>query len=44
MKENKITVSLKDKSYDVYIKKDILSSCGEYLANLKISKKILIVT
>ncbi len=44
MKENKITVKLKDKSYDIFIRKNILSNAGKYISNLKISKKILIVT
>lgn len=44
MKENKINVDLTDKSYDVFIRKDILSDSGKYLSNLNISKKILLVT
>lgn len=40
----KITVNLKDKSYDILIKQNILSQCGVHIKALKLSKKILIVT
>ena len=40
----KITVSLKEKSYDIFIRKKILSKCGEYLKPLMLGKKILIIT
>ncbi|MBI3590198.1 MAG: 3-dehydroquinate synthase [Candidatus Melainabacteria bacterium] len=44
MDNKKITVSLKDKSYDIFIKGNILSQCGKYIKQLSIGKKILIVT
>ncbi len=44
MKENKITVNLRDKAYSIFIKKDILPQAGKYLSALKISKKILVVS
>ena len=44
MAEKKIKVDLKDKSYDIFIQQNILSDCGLYIKQLKISKKILIVT
>lgn len=43
-KEKIITVKLKEKSYSIFIKPNILSESGNYIKNLKISKKILIVT
>lgn len=42
--KKQIKVNLKEKSYDIFIEKNILSKCGTYIRNLKISKKILIVT
>lgn len=44
LKEKKIRVNLKEKSYDIFIKQGIISSCGKYIKSLKIGKKILIVT
>lgn len=44
LKEKKIRVNLKEKSYDIFIKQGILSSCGKYIKSLNIGKKILIVT
>ena len=44
MTKKQIKVNLKEKSYDVFIEKNILSKCGSYIKNLSISKKILIVT
>lgn len=44
LKEKKIRVNLKEKSYDIFIKQDIISSCGKYIKSLNIGKKILIVT
>ena len=44
MQEEKIKVDLKENAYDIYIKQNILSACGEYIKQLKISKKILVVT
>ena len=40
----KLTVNLKDKTYSIYIKEDILSQSGKYIKSLNIGKKILIVT
>lgn len=42
--EKIIKVDLKEKSYNVLIKENVLSSCGTYIKELKIGKKILIVT
>ena len=44
MTQEHITVNLKDRNYNIYIKKNILSNCSKYLKNLKLGKKILIVT
>lgn len=43
-KEKIIIVNLKEKSYKIFIKPNILSESGNYIKHLKISKKILIVT
>ena len=42
--DNKILVNLKDKSYNIFIKKNILRKSGEYLKDLNLGKRILIVT
>ncbi len=42
--EKIIKVDLKEKSYNIVIKENILSSCSKYIKELKIGKKILIVT
>ena len=39
-----IKVKLKDRSYDILIKNNILSEAGSYIKNLELSKKILIIT
>lgn len=44
LKEEKIRVHLKEKSYDIFIKENIITSCGDYIKNLNIGKKILIIT
>ena len=44
MTEGIITVNLKEKSYKIYIKPNILSYTGKYLNELNLSKKILIIT
>ncbi len=44
MTEKTITVDLKDKSYNIHIKQNILSQSGKYISQLKIGRKILIVT
>ena len=44
MAESIVTVNLKEKSYTIYIKPNILSYTGKYLKKLKLSKKILIIT
>lgn len=44
MAEKKIKVNLKDKTYNIFVKQNILSQSGKYIKELKISKKILIVT
>ena len=44
VREKKVKVKLKEKSYDIYIKQNILSNCGSYVKNLNIGRKILIVT
>lgn len=44
MTEKTIAVELKDKSYNIHIKQNILSQSGKYISQLKIGRKILIVT
>lgn len=44
MKEKKITVNLKNKSYDIFIRQNILPSCSKYIKALNLGKKILIIT
>lgn len=44
MHEEKITVKLKDRPYNIFIKEHILPHSGKYLQLLNIGKKILIVT
>ena len=44
MNERIIKVDLKEKSYNIVIRENILSSCGNYIGELKIGKKILLVT
>lgn len=44
MKEKKITVNLKNKSYDIFIRQNILPYCGKYIKSLNLGKKILIIT
>ena len=44
MDEQIIKVSLKEKSYNIFIKENILPFCGNYIAQLGIGKKILLVT
>lgn len=44
MNEKIVKVDLKENSYNIIIKQNILSDCGNYLKSLKLSKKILIVT
>ncbi len=39
-----IKVNLKEKSYNIFMQENILSDCGEYIGELKIGKKILLVT
>ena len=43
-KTKQIKVKLKDRSYDILIKNNILSEAGSCVENLKLSKKILIIT
>ena len=43
-KTKKITVKLKDRSYDILIKNNILTEVGGSIKNFQLSKKILIVT
>ena len=44
MTTKRIKVDLKEKSYEVFIKENILRNCGNYLKSLNLGKKILIVT
>src|SRR3989338_4551546 len=44
MKDEIIKVSLKEKSYKVFIRNKILNDCGLYLEPLNLSKKILLVS
>lgn len=44
MTEKAIKVNLKEKSYNIFIKENILALSGDYLSKLKIGKKILLVT
>ena len=44
MNEKVIKVDLKEKSYNILIKENILSRCGDYIGELKIGRKILLVT
>ena len=44
MNGKKIQVDLKEKSYNIFLKEGILSSSGNYINELKIGKKILLVT
>ncbi len=44
MSEKIIKVNLKEKSYNIFIKENILSSSGNYINQLNIGKKILLVT
>ncbi len=44
MNEKIIRVNLKEKSYSIFIKENILSLSGSYISELKVGKKILLVT
>lgn len=44
MNEKCIKVDLKEKSYNIYIKENILRQSGDYINQLKIGRKILIIT
>ena len=44
MTEKIIKVDLAEKSYNVIIKENVLSDCGNYIGSLKIGRKILLVT
>jgi 3-dehydroquinate synthase len=44
MKEKTIKVKLKDNSYEIFLKQGIISKVGDYIKDVGIGKKILIVT
>ena len=44
MSEKTVKVDLKEKSYNIFIKENILSTSGSYINQLKVGKKILLVT